>query len=226
MIQIVFKYFLLIFLFGYFFEGYAQLDDPNGNNTNGKTIGILNAPATVKEVKTPKSLNFDNDDGFKTANKELEKKQAKKQKEKELENKGILTTEIMAKQAFKKNVEGNKINFPMIDMDLGSFHTKSEFVYITSYDFGRFDGDKVSISCNGKRAHNNYLLTPRAKTIKIPLTIGINKVEVTALNEGKLSPNTGYFAFFDDQKQLIKEGQWMLAEGAKVIAIVVREEKE
>lgn len=225
MMQSIFKSFLLLFSFGCFSAGYSQLDKSNGKNAKGRTIGIIEAPTKVKEVKRPKSLEFGNDNGFKTANKELEKKRARKKREKQIENAGIITPEMMAKQAFKKNVEGNRINFPMIDMDLGSFHTKSEFVYITSYDFGRFDGDKVSISCNGKRVHNNYLLTPKLKTIKIPLTVGINKVEVTALNEGKLSPNTGYFAFFDDQKQLIKEGQWMLAEGAKVIAIVVRDDK-
>lgn len=214
--------FVLVF-FGCMSAMNAQLDNSNGNNIKGKTIGIIEAP--VKEVKKPKSLEFGNDNGFKTANKELEKKRLQKEREQAIKNKGIITPEMMAKKAYKKNVEGNFANFPMIDMDLGSFHTQSKNIYISSYDFGRFDGDKVQITVNGKRVHNNYLLTPQLKTIKIPLDIGINKVEVTALNEGKLSPNTGYFAFFDENKYIIKEGQWMLAKGAKVIAIVVRDEK-
>lgn len=215
----------IIFFFGCISVGYSQLDNPKGNNAKGRTIGVIEATAPVKEVKKPTSLEFGSDNGFKTANQELEKKRKKEQKEKELENKGIITPEIMAKQAYKKNVEGKFANFPMIDMDLGSFHTKSKNVYVSSYDFGKFDGDKVQITVNGKRIHNNYLLTPKLRTIKIPLAIGINKVEITALNEGKLSPNTGYFAFFDDNKYVIKEDQWMLAKGAKVIAIVVRDEK-
>lgn len=219
------KYSIYLFLFGSSFALFSQgIDNPNGGgNGSGKIIGVIEAPA--KEVKKPISLEPENDNGFKTANKKLQKQRKKQQAEQELEKKGIITPEMVAKQNFKKNFEGKLANYPMIDMDLGSFHTDSEFVYISSYDFGRFDGDKVSISVNGKRIHNNYLLTPKIKTIKIPLEIGINKVEVTALNEGQLSPNTGYFAFFESNKQVIKEGEWMLATGAKVIAIVVRNEK-
>lgn len=220
------QYFYKLFFFLFLFRtliGFAQLDNPNGNNSNGVTIGVLKVPASVKEVKKPVSLDFDNDNGFKTANKELQKKREQQQKEKALESKGILTPEMISKQRFQKNIEGNFKGFPMIDMDLGSFHTKSKVIFISSYDFGQFDGDKVQITVNGKRIHNNYLLTPKVKTIKIPLQKGFNKIEVTALNEGELSPNTGYFAFFDDKRSIIKEDQWMLAKGAKVIAIVIRD---
>lgn len=219
-----FKYFLLLFFFGCISVVNAQLDNPEGNKTGGKVIGTLNAPASVKNIKKPKSLEFGNDNGFKTANKKLQQKQKRKQRERDIENKGIITPEMIAKRNFKKNVEGKFANFPMIDMDLGSFHTKSDIFYISSYDFGRFDGDKVQISVNGKRLHNNYLLTPKLKTFKIPLEVGINKIEVTALNEGELSPNTGFFAFFDNNRNVVKKGEWMLATGAKVIAIVVRDE--
>lgn len=225
MMQSIFKSFLLLFSIGYLSVGYSQLDNPNGNNIKGRTIGVIEAPTSVKEVKKPKSLEFGNDNGFKTANTELEKKRIAKRKEKEIENKGIITPEMMAKRAFKKNVEGNRINFPMIDMDLGSFYTKSEYMIVAHYDFGVFDGDKVSISVNGKRIHNNLLLTPQVKGIKIPLELGINKIEITALNEGRLSPNTGGFSIYDNKNQTVKEGEWILAEGAKVIAIVVRDEK-
>lgn len=219
------KHIIFLFFFGCSFSLFCQnLDNPNrGGKGSGKTIGVIEAPA--KEVKRPISLELENDNGFKTANQKLQKKHRKQEAEQQLKNKGIITSEMMSKRAYKKNIEGKFTNFPMIDMDLGSFHTTSKFVYISSYDFGRFDGDKVSIAVNGERIHNNYLLTPQIKTIKIPLKIGINKIEVTALNEGKLSPNTGYFAFFESNKQVIKEGEWMLATGAKVIAIVVRNKK-
>ncbi len=219
------KIIYIIFLL-YFGFGIAQIDDSRrGNKKIGRSIWAIDASAT--KIDKPISLEFnENYNGFKTAKQKLDKKrQQEKQKQKE-ENKGILTREMIAKQNFKKNIEGNFMNFPQIDMDLGSFHTKSRNIHISSYDFGRFDGDKVQITINGKRVHNNYLLTPRIKVISIPLVVGINKIEVTALNEGKLTPNTGYFAFFDDSKYIIKEGEWMLATGAKVIAIVVREEEE
>jgi hypothetical protein len=203
-------------------KGIAQIDGSNSSD-KGINIGVIETP--VKEVEKPTSLNFNADAGFKKAHQNLKKQQQKKQQEEKENNAGIITPEMIAQYNFKKNVEGNFNNFPMIDMDLGSFHTKSEFIYISSFDFGRFDGDKVSFSVNGKVQQTNFLLTPNIKTIKIPLEVGINKVEVTALNEGELSPNTAYFAFFDQNKHVIKENQWTLAKGAKVFAIVVRDEK-
>ncbi len=219
------KIIYIIFLL-YFGFGIAQIDNSNsGNKKFGRSIGTVDV-STIK-VEKPISLEFnENYNGFKIAKQKLDKKHQQEKQQQEEENKGILTREMIAKRNFKKNIEGNFMNFPQIDMDLGSFHTKSKNIHISSYDFGRFDGDKVQITVNGKRVHNNYLLTPRIKVISIPLAIGINKIEVTALNEGKLSPNTGYFAFFDDSKYVIKEGEWMLATGAKVIAIVVREEED
>lgn len=215
--------FFLVFLFLRVTISFAQFDNPNGGNLEGKTIGTVKMP--IKKVEKPTSLDFNNDNGFKTANQKLKEKRLKEQQKKAIENKGILTPQTLAKRNYKKNIEGKFANFPMIDMDLGSFHTVSKNIYISSYDFGQFDGDKVQITANGKRVHNNYLLTPQVQTIKIPLDAGINKIEVTALNEGKLVPNTGYFAFFDDNKYIIKEGQWMLATGAKVVVIVVRDDR-
>lgn len=200
---------------------FAQLDDAKKGNSDVKIIHRIDASA--KKSK-PNSLDFNDFSGFKTANKTLEKKKLKDENERAIENKGIITPEIMAEYNYKKNVEGKYKNFPLIDMDLGSFHTKSESIFINSFDFGRFDGDRVQMKVNGKIVQENYLLTPRIKTVEIPLAIGINRVEVIALNEGDFSPNTGYFAFFDDTAT-IKKGEWMLAKGAKVIAIVVRNEK-
>lgn len=220
--QKIVTHILFFFFFGSFLA-VAQLDNPNGQNNGGKTIGTITAPTPVKEATKPVSLEFENNNGFKNAHKELQKQQQQEEQKQQEENAGIITPEMIAQYNFKKNVEGNFNNFPMIDMDLGSFHTKSEFIYISSFDFGRFDGDKVSFSVNGKIQQTNFLLTPQIKTIKIPLEVGINKIEVTALNEGELSPNTAYFAFFDQNKHVIKENQWTLAKGAKVFAIVVRD---
>ncbi len=199
--------------------------DRSGGTFIGRSIEDVDASGIP--IEEPISLEFDNSHiGFQKAKQELDKqRQQQREKEKE-EQKGILTSQHIAKQRFKKNIEGHFFNFPQIDMELGSFHTKSKHIHISSYDFGQFDGDKVQITVNGKRIHNNYLLTPQIKVISAPLSLGINKIEVTALNEGRLVPNTGYFSFFDDNRYIIKEGEWMLATGAKVIAIVVREDED
>lgn len=205
---------------------FCQLDKTTGaTKEKGKKIVLLKK-VNAKELKKPIGLDFKDDTGFKNALKKQKEAQAKKKKQQEQDNKGIITKEMIAFQNFKKNIEGNYQNFPLVDMDLGSFHTKSEYVYISSYDFGRFDGDKVQISVNGKVQIASMMLLHKIKTVKIPLEEGINKIEVLAINEGDLSPNTGFFAFVDQNKQVIKKDQWMLAKGAKVIAVVVRDKQE
>lgn len=218
--QSILKSFLLLFFFGCFAVGYSQLD-----KSNGTTVGVLNAPAKVKKVKTPKSLEFGNDTGFKTANKELEKKREKERKEKELLNKGIITPEMMAQRAFNKNAEKYSFEVPMIDMDLGSFHTTSNGMNFISYDFGINDGDVISVIINGETVRKNFELSKNLILIRIPLKLGINKIEIIAENEGKYRPNTGDFRIFDDYKQEVISDRWYLAKGAKVVAIVVRDEK-
>lgn len=215
--------FTILLIIGISFNCFAQLDNPKTHKTSkkGKIIGNINTSA--KKAKKPKSLNFNNDNGFKTANKKLQQEKKRKEAEEKLKYKGIISPEMLAKQNFEKNVEGNFKNFPMIDMDLGSFHTKLDHAYISAYDFGRFDGDKVAVYVNNKPVQTNFLLVHRIKTIKIPLDIGINTIEVIALNEGELSPNTGAFSFFDGNKEIILKNKWLLATGAKVKAIMVRE---
>ncbi len=201
---------------------FAQLD--GSHNTDFSMKGINNHQ--IKDVKTPLNLEnggFDGVNGFKTAKQDLDNQREQERREQEELNKGIITPKQVAQQNHQKYIEGNFLNFPQIDMDLGSFHTKSKHLNIVSYDFGRFDGDRFQVVLNGKIVQQNVLLTPNAQGIKLPLLQGINRVEVIAINEGKLIPNTGYFAFYDDNKQVVKEGKWMLATGAKVIAVVIRE---
>ncbi|WP_148870530.1 hypothetical protein [Tenacibaculum adriaticum] len=217
-------YFIFVFIISVVsFQTFAQVDGSNGGNLNGSSIGIIKAPAT--EINKPKSLDFNNDKGFKNANKELKKEQQKKQSEEDLKNKGIITPEMIARQHFNKNAERFSYEIPMIDMDLGSFHTKSKNINISSYDFGKFDGDVITIYKNGTMIVKNYVLKNDIKLFTIPLDIGFNKIEILAVDEGKLRPNTGAFTIYDDNKEIVASDMWYLAKGAKVIAQIVRIDK-
>ena len=58
---------------------------------------------------------------------------------------------------------------------------------------------------------------------KLPLTIGFNKIDFTALNQGSSGPNTAELRVFDDKNTLISSNQWNLSTGATATFIVVKQ---
>ena len=63
----------LVILF-FSFNSFSQLDNNNGGKNKGNTsLGSFDTDAI--EVKKPKSLDFNNNDGFKTAGAKLKKEQ-------------------------------------------------------------------------------------------------------------------------------------------------------
>lgn len=217
---------VIVFLCSITSNVFAQMDGSIGGKKKGNSVfGIITAPA--KEVKKPKALDFDNNNGFKTAHKEQQKELQKKQAQKDLENKGIITPELLRKITLQKNIEKSSFRFPLIDKDLGVFRTKSKNLNIFAFDYGYYiDGDVISIYVNGDLVVENYTLGLKLKKFTIPLEIGFNKIEIVATHEGKYSPNTGSFTFLDDFDAKVSSDNWALAKGAKVIAMVIREEEE
>ncbi|CAA0186272.1 conserved exported hypothetical protein [Tenacibaculum maritimum] len=201
---------------------FAQLDNSfGGNKNNGNSLGTISAPVTT--IKKPTSLDFNNNNGFKTAHKKQQQKERNIALEKAIETKGIFTPKMLAKQRYLKNMEGFRSEIPMIDKDLGSFNTKSKNIHISGADFGQIDGDVISIYRNGVKLFSNYTLGRNTKIFTIPLEIGFNKIEILAIDEGKLRPNTGAFTIYDDYKNVFLSDLWSLAKGAKVIAHIIRE---
>lgn len=182
--------------------------------------------AKVTPVKKSKDLNLNNKDGFKDAYKKQQKVQQRIKKEQDLINKGIITPEMLTKQRFKKNVEKNNLRIPMVDKDLGSFHTQSDVINILCYDFGLVDGDIISIYKNGKLIIDRHVLNKEMKVFKIPLTIGFNRIDIVAKDEGQLRPNTGHFSVFDNKDNTVISDFWNLAKGAKVTALIIRDKKQ
>ena len=207
-------------------SSFAQLDGSFGNKKdNNSSFGIISSSA--KEIKKPKSLDYKNNNGFKTAHNKQQKEFQKKQAENNLKNKGILTKAKVAEEQYLNAFQ--KINgmyqYPIIDQDLGSFGTKSESVNIICRDFQYPDGDKVTIFINNIPVVSNIILKQNYQSFNIPLDEGINTIEILALNQGTSGPNTAGFKIYNDAGMLISSNQWNLATGAKASIIIAKEKK-
>ncbi|WP_408035107.1 hypothetical protein [Tenacibaculum aestuarii] len=214
----------IIFLFSITSNVVAQMDGTIGGKEKGNTsFGIITAPA--KEVTKPKNLDFNSDSGFKSAHQEQQKELEKQRAEREFENKGVITPELQRKITLQKKAEKYNLKIPLIDKDMGTFRTKSKNINIDAVDFGQIDGDIVTILNNGEPIIKNYYLKHSAKKFSIPLKVGFNKIEILAVDEGSLRPNTGAFTVYDDFNEVVVSDLWQLAKGAKVIAMVIREEE-
>lgn len=125
-----------------------------------------------------------------------------------------------------QNTEGNNnIDFKIFrkDMVFGEYRTKSPSLTIKSRDFGIVDGDNIKIKVNNNTLLQFSSLEGFYKEFKIHLVEGINYLEIEALNEGSLSPNTGEFDIIQiDGKTLIKD-VWYVATGFKAKFIIIKE---
>lgn len=221
MMQQYFK-FLIALLFASTFQSFSQVDNSTGGSVKGSSIGVIKAPA--REVKKPKSLNFGNDNGFKTANKELKQKQKEQKAEEDLKKKGILTQAKVAEERYLKNFQkiNGMYNYPVIDQDLGSISTNSESVNIICRDFQYPDGDRVTIYVNDIPVITNITLKSRYQSFNIPLEEGVNKIKIVALNQGTSGPNTAAFKVYNDTGMLLSKNEWNLATGAKATLVVAK----
>jgi len=221
----IFKPFATLLIFIISLKNFAQLDNNNGGTNKGNTsLGTTQTDAM--EVKKPKSLDFNNDNGFKTAAQRLKKEEEKKQEEENLKTKGILTKAKIAEESYLKNFKpiNGQLSLPIIDQDLGSIRTDSKNVNIKCRDYQYPDGDRVTIYVNDTPVVVNLTLEQRYQSFILPLDIGINKVKIVALNQGFSGPNTAGFKIYNDEGLLISSNEWNLATGAKATMIVVKDE--
>ncbi len=201
----------------------SQIDDSNnGGKLKGGSLGTFEAPAT--EVKKPKTLDFNTDNGFKTANQELNKEQERQRKEKELENKGILTQAKINEENSLRAFKGlnGMYHYPVIDQDLGSISTLSKSVNIICRDFKYPDGDRVTIYINEIPVVTNLTLQQNFQSFNIPLQEGINTIKIVALSQGTSGLNTAAFKIYNDAGMVLASKEWLLATGAKATLIVVK----
>ncbi|PQJ78130.1 hypothetical protein [Polaribacter porphyrae] len=200
---------------------FSQLDTNKGSKEKGKTKAIV--LKNSKEVKKPKSIELNGNQGFQKAY-EKEKQKLKK-KQNDLSQKGILSKAKLSEQRFLKNFK--KINgryvYPKIDQDLGSFRSNSKSVNIICRDYQYPDGDRVTIYVNDIPVIHNITLRQNYQKFNIPLQVGINKIAIKALNQGTSGPNTAAFKVFNDAGMLISSNEWNLATDAKATIIISKD---
>ena len=206
-----------------FSKSFSQIDSNSGGNISGNnTFGSITIDAN--KTQKPKSLEFKNEDGFKTAADDLKEKQKQQQKEEDLKNKGILTKAKIAEERYNKSFKPINGVYPIIDQDLGTLNIKSESIIIRCRDFQYPDGDRVTIYVNDVPVVVNHTLQQNFRSFQLPLDPGINQVKIVALNQGPSGPNTAAFKIFNKEGNLISSKEWNLATGAKATMIVAREE--
>ena len=106
---------------------------------------------------------------------------------------------------------------------LGNFKTQAIVSSIQFKDAAFVDGDKIKVYLNDKLIEPEVTLDSEAKTIKINLVKGINKIDFEALNEGSASPNTAELKVFDDKGVIISSSQWNVGTGYKATIVLIKE---
>jgi len=78
----------------------------------------------------------------------------------------------------------------------------------------------VRVWVNGQIITNQIYLESKFKEIILNLEKGVNVIEIEALNYGDLSPNTGQFTFYDDNKEFVTNQYWNLGIGYKARILI------
>jgi len=204
------------------FSAFSQKDTIVDSDKKKEKKVILALPSS-KEIKKPKSLKNDNENGFKKAYAKKKEADAKKKKEEDLKNKGILTAAKISEERFLKSWKKINAPYPVIDQDLGSFRTQSKSVRIICRDFQYPDGDRVTIMINDIPVIRNITLERAYQAFDLPLQVGLNKIAFIALNQGTSGPNTAGFKVFDDSGNVISSNEWNLATGAKATILIAKD---
>jgi hypothetical protein len=110
------------------------------------------------------------------------------------------------------------------DRDLGEFRTKSKFLLINYRDYIQIDGDLINIYVNDKLIRSELYLYAQMDQIKIPLVLGINKVELVVASTGTSGGNTAEIHALDDAGNVVTDEYWNnLALGTKIKLLVIKE---
>lgn len=106
---------------------------------------------------------------------------------------------------------------------LGTIQSNTKFVRIEYRDFGLVDGDRVRVFLNEKEIDANVHLNGLFYTLHIKLDKkGFNKIDIQAINQGYVGPNTAEFVVYDDKGNVVAHKTWNLQKGAIATLGIVR----
>lgn len=130
----------------------------------------------------------------------------------------------LSKTMIREGLKEDTSFLDRMDRDLGEFRTKSDFLFISYRDYIQIDGDLINIYVNDKLFRSQLYLYSQMSQVKIPLVLGINKVELVVASTGTSGGNTAEIHAGDDAGKGITEEYWNnLALGTKIKLIVIKE---
>lgn len=128
------------------------------------------------------------------------------------------------KTMIREELKEDKSLLDRKDRYLGEFRTKSDHLILKYRDYIQIDGDLINIYLNDKMIHSQLYLYSQMDQIKIPLTVGINKLELVVASTGTSGGNTAEIHAIDDIGKSVTDEYWNnLALGTKIKLIVIKE---
>ncbi|MCF6132932.1 hypothetical protein [Flavobacterium wongokense] len=212
--------FLLLILVS--FKGFSQFETPK------RTINIAPvsdpkgsiAPSSSKSITYPSI--FDKKDKLLSGVSLLKKKEEEPKSVFEKEQFASPAQEKTEKMNEQLKSEGLTSVVENKDYFYGEYKVFTENIFIGCRDYGAIDGDMITIYLNGEKVIPLIGLESGFKRYEFNLKVGLNIIQIEALNTGQLFPNTGQFNFFDGNEKLITNQYWGLNTGYKGIFKVYR----
>ena len=133
-------------------------------------------------------------------------------------------TKDLDKTLVREGLKEDKSVLDKVDRYLGDFNIKSNFLTVQYRDFIQIDGDLINVYLNGKLIQSQLFLDFEMRQFNIPLTIGINNIELVVASTGTSGGNTAEIHVSDDKNKSVTDEYWdNLALGVKIKMIVIRE---
>ncbi|WP_196892797.1 hypothetical protein [Aureivirga marina] len=93
---------------------------------------------------------------------------------------------------------------------LGKYTVNTKRVSIVFRDFGLVDGDQIKVFLNDNPKSQHVNLKGHLISLILELEEGHNKINIQALNQGRLGPNTAEMRVYDENGFLITTKSWAL----------------
>lgn len=116
--------------------------------------------------------------------------------------------------SFIKKIEENRLT----SNDVLKLNWNSDNIVLELWDAAVLDDDQIDILINGKSIMGKIVISKKKKTLTIPFHESVCKLEIIAVNEGKLPPNTVNIVLKD--KDLITPVVTKLKQGEKSSLII------
>jgi len=133
-------------------------------------------------------------------------------------------TKDLDKTLVQEGLKEDASSLDRVDMYLGDFRTKSDFFAVKYRDYITIDGDLINVYLNDKLLRSELYLNYNFGEFRIPLALGLNKIEFVVASTGTYGGNTAEIHVLDNVNRPITTEYWdNKALGVKIKMIVIRE---